>query len=215
MIYISSDYVFPGRKGEAPYAEDAAPEPPNLYGQTKLAGERAVLEVLGEKRLGVSLRIPVLYGEGEVKESSINVLQEVVLGAVSARENGSMEQKAVDDWSVRYPTNTEDVARVLKDMAEMYTSKSEEQRRDLPSVLHFSGQERFTKFGICEVFAEILGVGAEGLRADSAEPKVGPGQAPRPYDCHLGTERLRELGISVAAQDFEGWWKRRLGAYRH
>jgi len=41
FIYVSTDYVFDGRKG-APYREDDAAGPLNAYGRSKLAGERRV-----------------------------------------------------------------------------------------------------------------------------------------------------------------------------
>ncbi len=41
IIHISTDYVFDGR-ATAPYAEETAPAPINVYGRTKLAGEEAV-----------------------------------------------------------------------------------------------------------------------------------------------------------------------------
>lgn len=43
LIHYSTDYVFDGKKG-SPYTEDDQPTPINVYGETKLAGERAVQE---------------------------------------------------------------------------------------------------------------------------------------------------------------------------
>lgn len=45
MVYMSTDYVFDGRK-EAPYIEEDAPNPINIYGSTKMAGEKIVKETL-------------------------------------------------------------------------------------------------------------------------------------------------------------------------
>lgn len=41
LIHYSTDYVFDGNKN-APYTEDDEPRPINVYGRTKLAGERAI-----------------------------------------------------------------------------------------------------------------------------------------------------------------------------
>ena len=56
-IYISTDYVFPGKPGEAPYEAEDPPQPTNLYGQTKLDGEKVLLKMTGDDQLGVVLRV--------------------------------------------------------------------------------------------------------------------------------------------------------------
>ncbi len=58
LIHVSTDFVFDGRSSLA-YAPDATPNPLNVYGATKLAGERAVQAVLPER--SVILRTAWLY----------------------------------------------------------------------------------------------------------------------------------------------------------
>jgi dTDP-4-dehydrorhamnose reductase len=43
LVYISTDYVFDGEK-KSPYREDDLPDPLNIYGESKLMGERYVEE---------------------------------------------------------------------------------------------------------------------------------------------------------------------------
>lgn len=98
LIYISTDYVFDGKPGAAPYEADHPPSPPNFYGETKLAGEQAVLEA-SPKGGAVVFRVPVLYGEVEEnKESAVNVLMDAVWN------KQGKEKIEMDHWSIRYPT---------------------------------------------------------------------------------------------------------------
>lgn len=46
LVHYSTDYVFDGERDQ-PYTEDDAPNPVNIYGKTKLAGERAIEAVGG------------------------------------------------------------------------------------------------------------------------------------------------------------------------
>jgi dTDP-4-dehydrorhamnose reductase len=50
LIHISTDYVF-GGKASAPYAENAKTGPLNVYGQSKLAGEHAIIESGAQARI--------------------------------------------------------------------------------------------------------------------------------------------------------------------
>jgi dTDP-4-dehydrorhamnose reductase len=59
LIHVSTDYVFDG-SASTPYAEDAEPSPATAYGRTKLAGERAVQELLPDSHYLV--RTAWLYG---------------------------------------------------------------------------------------------------------------------------------------------------------
>ena len=206
LIYISTDYVFPGTEGEAPYEADAPTRPPNIYGQTKLDGEEAVLQATqpagsNGPRLGVVLRVPVLYGHaGKPADSAVNVLLDTV---TKASEPGAAAA-TVDDWSLRYPTNTEDVGRVCKDVAERYFAATEQQLQ-LPPVLQFSSEDRMTKYQMCGTFAEIMGVSMGKIKANKQgnDPKAS---VQRPYDTHLSTKVLQDLGIPVWTQNFTDWW---------
>jgi dTDP-4-dehydrorhamnose reductase len=60
VVYVSSDYVFDGAKGE-PYVESDQPAPLSAYGRTKLAGEEAT--VAANKRHFV-VRSAWLFGIG-------------------------------------------------------------------------------------------------------------------------------------------------------
>jgi dTDP-4-dehydrorhamnose reductase len=58
LIQLSTDYVFDGRAA-APYRTGDPPHPLSVYGRTKLAGEKVVLEVLRER--AVVLRTAWVY----------------------------------------------------------------------------------------------------------------------------------------------------------
>jgi dTDP-4-dehydrorhamnose reductase len=58
LLHVSTDYVFDGL-GTAPYRPNDSPHPLSAYGRTKLAGERAVQQVLAER--AVVLRSAWIY----------------------------------------------------------------------------------------------------------------------------------------------------------
>ena len=96
------------------------------YGQTKLEGEQAVLDVAGKKNASnkvVVLRVPVLYGScDEPKDSAVNMLMSQLW--IAQQLDASQPKIQVDDYALRYPTNTQDVGRVCRDIAKMYLDPS-------------------------------------------------------------------------------------------
>jgi dTDP-4-dehydrorhamnose reductase len=87
-------------------------------------------------------------------------------------------------------------------------------KSSLPRILQFSSEDKFTKYEICKVFSEIMGLPIDRIEADTKgnDPKAS---VQRPYDCHLSTKALKDLGINVATQDFVGWWRWEVRAFRH
>ncbi|KAG5979744.1 hypothetical protein E4U55_004817 [Claviceps digitariae] len=211
LIYISTDYVFPGSPGDAPYETDADPKPTNLYGQTKRDGEIAVLDVADKmNKVGsaVVLRVPVLYGHAETPaESAVNVLMESVW---KAQTEGTKIQ--MDHWAIRYPTNTEDVGRVCRDVAVKYLEVDAGDRKTLPSTLQFSSEDKMTKYEICQSFGKMMGLDTANIEpnAQGNDPSAA---VQRPYDCHLSTSALKKLGIDTTTTNFTEWWRREVRAF--
>ncbi|KAL3476435.1 hypothetical protein BJX99DRAFT_139403 [Aspergillus californicus] len=202
LVYISTDYVFPGAEGQAPYEADAETNPPNLYGELKRDGETTVLEATKKSGMGIVLRVPVLYGTANANsESAVNTLVDAVWK--SQDENAGLK---MDDWAQRFPTNTEDVARVLRDIVIKYL-KERNRILELPKILQFSSEDRMTKYEICEKLAGILGVPLQGMirNKEGNDPNAS---VQRPYDTHLSNKVLKDLGIDVQTVDFIAWWRK-------
>jgi dTDP-4-dehydrorhamnose reductase len=120
FIYPSSDYVFDGTS--PPYRPSSATGPISQYGKSKLEGEQAVLRaypdaivvrfvffVTGADQIPHSVMcvsVPLLYGDvAYLEESAATVLFKSVLSGVACK---------IDDWQVRYPTHTADVAAAFR-----------------------------------------------------------------------------------------------------
>lgn len=98
------------------------------------------------------------------------------------------------------------------DIAIKYTTSSNPS--SLPTTLQFSSEDKFTKYEICELLAEIHNLPLDKMTANTEgnDPKA---EVQRPYDCHLSTKALKDIDIDVATQDFKGWWRRESRAFRH
>ncbi|CAJ1063148.1 methionine adenosyltransferase 2 subunit beta isoform X2 [Xyrichtys novacula] len=182
LIYISSDYVFDGRN--PPYGEDDSPNPLNVYGRSKLEGER---ETLRHCPGAVVLRVPVLFGEVEsVMESAVTSLWTKV---------ETTESCTLDHCQQRFPTDTRDVAAVCRKL-------SERARQD-PSIrglFHFSGKEQMTKYEMAVSIAQAFNLPSHHLIPLTEQPAAAA--ALRPINSQLNCSRLELLDLSVTPRPF-------------
>jgi dTDP-4-dehydrorhamnose reductase len=109
-VYISTDYVFDGTKGE-PYMEEDVPNPINVYGLSKYAGEVFTRNLSLEKKALPKkyyvIRVASLYGKAGARGKGGNFVDFLIQKA----KNGE-EIKVVDDMFMS-PTYTGDVAVMM------------------------------------------------------------------------------------------------------
>lgn len=111
-VYISTDYVFDGTKGQ-PYTEDDEPNPINVYGMSKYAGE---LFTQVYSRQYYVVRVSSLYGKAGSSGKGGNFVEFMIHKAKSGEE-----LNVVDDQFMS-PTSTKDVAAMLKRFLTMKTA---------------------------------------------------------------------------------------------
>eukprot|EP00066_Takifugu_rubripes_P006243 XP_003970887.2 PREDICTED: methionine adenosyltransferase 2 subunit beta isoform X1 [Takifugu rubripes] len=182
FLYISTDYVFDGRN--PPYGEDDAPNPLNVYGRSKLEGER---ETLRHCSGAVVLRVPVLFGEVEtVSESAVTCLW--------LRVQEATEGSTLDHCQQRFPTDTRDVAAVCRKL-------SERARQDpsIRGIFHFSAKEQMTKYEMAIAIAQAFNLPSNHLIPLTEQPAAS---TLRPLNSQLNCSRLELLNLSVEPRPF-------------
>ena len=163
LIAISTDYVFSGESGgkaadgahEEGWRETDEPSPRTVYGASKLAGERAVFEVLPD---AAALRIAWLYGAGG--PSFVHTMAK--LGA----QDGA-PLKVVDDQRGN-PTSTKVVADEIRFLLE---------HPSISGVVHGTCEGVCSWYGLTVELFRLLGLKREVVPCTTAE---FPRPAPRP-----------------------------------
>lgn len=140
FVHYSTDYVFDGRKPGA-YTESDEPQPLNVYGASKLAGERAVAATGGRFLV---LRTSWVYGA-----NGSNFLLKI---RRLARERE--ELKIVDD-QVGAPTSTIQIARATARLVSQYAAVAEDA---FPAgVYHMTAGGSVSWCGFARAIVEALG----------------------------------------------------------
>jgi dTDP-4-dehydrorhamnose reductase len=144
LLHISTDYVFDGAATEA-YKPGDSTNPLSVYGRSKLLGEHAVFEVLGER--GVVLRTAWVYA-ARGKNFLLTMLRLM-------RERGAVRVVADQHGT---PTAAGSIARALWAIAE---------RPQIKGILHWTDAGSATWYDFAVAIAEEGG--AVGLLAKPVE----------------------------------------------
>lgn len=171
MVYISTDYVFPG-SGKKFYEVDSPTGPINVYGQTKLAGEKAAQEEC--KKLFI-VRISWVFGI-----NGINFVKTML------KLGNSYKGLAVVSDQIGSPTYTYDLSKLLCDMI----------------VTEKYGIYHATNEGLCswadfakEIFV-LANIDVDVTPITTEEYfKNKPIQAKRPLNSRLSKKSLDEAGF--------------------
>jgi len=170
VVYISTDFVFDGEDG--PYSEDHPTHPINIYGESKLAGERFTLAHSGNA-VG---RVCVLYGPDRP-----NFVTWVI---DSLRANAPIH--VVND-QYNTPTYVGNCARALLRMCE----------RGLTGVYHVSGREQVNRYDFACAIADVFRLNEKLISVTTTDTLQQ--RARRPINSSLSVEKAeRALGMRLA-----------------
>lgn len=174
LLHVSTDYVFAGDARE-PYAEDAPTGPRSAYGRTKLAGERAVLDLLPDT--GHVVRTAWLYGAGGPNFVRTMIRLEAARDTVDVVD----DQRGQPTWSA-------DLADLLVRLGRGALAGT------VPAGIHHGTSAGETSwYGFTREIFRLLGADPDRVRPTTSAAFVRP--APRPAYSVLGHQGLRSSGV--------------------
>ncbi len=179
IIHYSTDFVFPGTL-DRPYTEDDQPAPLNVYGETKLAGEQALLN---SGARAVIFRTSWVYG---IRGANFLL---TMLRLLRERD----ELRVVDD-QIGSPT----WSRMLAEMTAMILYRVLRGELDLDEVgglYHLTGSGQVSWYGFASAILEASGLESSLIPIPSTEY---PAPAKRPLYSVLDNRRFREtFGLAM------------------
>jgi dTDP-4-dehydrorhamnose reductase len=172
LVQVSTDYVFDGASRE-PYGEADPPAPRTAYGRSKLAGERAVLDMLADGGSGYVVRTAWLYGAH---------------GPNFVRTMMDLERRrpaidVVDDQHGQ-PSWTVSVARQIVELVRLEAASG---------IYHATSSDETTWFGLAREVFRLLGADPARVRATTSE--AFPRPAARPTYSVLGHDGWAKAGL--------------------
>ncbi|MDY4487197.1 MAG: dTDP-4-dehydrorhamnose reductase [Candidatus Limivicinus sp.] len=169
LLYISTDYVFPGT-GQRPYEPEDETGPLSIYGKSKLEGEKAVKELLDRFFI---VRISWAFGVngGNFIRTMLRLSETHDTVRVVADQVGS-------------PTYTADLALLLCDMIQ--TEKY---------GIYHATNEGFCSWA--ELAEAVFSAAGKGTKVQRVTTEEYGAKAPRPHNSRLSKTRLTERGFSL------------------
>ncbi|SCL36047.1 dTDP-4-dehydrorhamnose reductase [Micromonospora nigra] len=174
LVQVSTDYVLPG-DATTPYPEDAPTAPVNAYGRGKLAGERAVTDLLPDA--GYVVRTAWLYGA-----HGPNFV------ATMLRLAGQRDHLDVVDDQHGQPTWSRTLAERLVALADAAVAG-----RAAPGVYHGTCAGETTWYGLAREVFELAGLDPQRVRPTTSDRFPRP--ALRPAYSVLGHDRWAAAGL--------------------
>jgi dTDP-4-dehydrorhamnose reductase len=179
LVHYSTDYVFDGTK-QSPYVETDPPNPMNVYGKTKLAGDEAIRASGCEYLI---LRTSWVYGA-----RGNNFLLTML------RLAGERAELRIVDDQTGGPTSSECIAQATADILAQVLGPSGSGLDGRSGVYNLTNAGETTWFGFAQA---LLGRAARNL--GTATPKLipiptseFPRPAKRPANSRLSCQRLEE-----------------------
>jgi dTDP-4-dehydrorhamnose reductase len=174
MLYISTDYVFDGNRGE--YSENDIPKPAGWYGITKFEGEKRVA-ALGDTGLTVRIANPYRAG-GDGKMDFVH--------KILSRLRADLPVTAPSDGQFT-PTFVDDIALAIKTLVNANAS----------GIYHAVGGDSLSQYDAAVCIAKIFGF-AESKIGKTTFGEFFSNRAPRPVHASMINGKINILGIKMA-----------------
>jgi len=185
MVYISTIGVFYGDKLE-PYTEFDTPNPINIYGRSKLEGEKIVQNLLKKYYI---VRAGWMVGGGPKKDKKF-------IGKIIKQMNETNRLKAVND-KVGSPTYTVDFSRCLTDLIET----------GYYGLYHCTNKGYCSRFDVAKKIVDLL-----GRSADVTVEPVSSAYFPLPA-ARARSEMSRNYKLELLGLDSMRKWEDALKEY--
>jgi len=167
LVYVSTDYVFNGEKGN--YKETDPTAPINNYGLTKLKGEEEIKQSRAEYCIA---RPSVIYGSIPAA-GKINFALWLIEKLAKKEETKTV----TDQWNS--PTLNTNLAEMILEIVEKRTT----------GTFHLAGATRLSRYEFAQKIAETFDLDENLLRPTSSEKM--PWIAKRPRDTSLNVEKAK------------------------